>query len=192
MNLKTIILRFRDLVTSENGTIKQHKEIIDNHGYVWWAWWKKGGEKIPNDFSMLSTQVKENPVCVFLVDSGQNILYRAICNNIEVRTSTKIPSPEKDKTPTYYCNQSYYVWFKFTEIEQKNLTLITKLFYLIQIIFNLQISVENTIKLLVIPYCGYQICICQIMCLSIWLEKQGQHLPSIYVVVLAIKNLQGY
>lgn len=118
MNLKTVILRFRDLVTSENGTIEQHKAIIDNHGYVWWAWWKKGGEKVPNEFSLLSTRVKEAPVCVFLVDSGQNILYRAICNNIEVRTSTKIPSPEKDKTPTYYCDQSYYAWFKFTEIEQ--------------------------------------------------------------------------
>ena len=118
MNLKTVILRFRDLVTSENGTIEQHKAIIDNYGYVWWAWWKKGDEKIPNEFSMLSTRVKEDPVCVFLVDSGQNILYRAICNNIEVRTSAKIPSPEKDKTPVYYCDQSYYAWFRFTEIER--------------------------------------------------------------------------
>lgn len=118
MNPKTMILRFRDLVTSENGTIEQHKAIIDNHGYVWWAWWKKGGEKIPNDFSLLSTRVKEGPVCVFLVDSGRNILYRAICDSIKVRTSTKIPSPEKDKTPTYYCDQNYYAWFKFTKIEQ--------------------------------------------------------------------------
>lgn len=118
MNFKTIILRFRDLITSENGTIEQHKAIIDNHGYVWWAWWRKGGEKTPNDFSLLSTQVKDDPVCVFLVDSGQKILYRAICNDIEVRNSTKIPSPEKDKTPIYYCDQSYYAWFKFTKIEQ--------------------------------------------------------------------------
>ena len=118
MNLKTAILRFRDLVTSENGTIEHHRAIINKHGYVWWAWWKKGGEKIPNDFSLLSTRAKEDSICVFLVDSGQNILYRAICNGIEVRTSTKMSSPEKDKTPTYYCDQSYYAWFKFTEIEQ--------------------------------------------------------------------------
>ena len=105
------------LVTSDNGTIEQHKKIIDDNGYVWWAWWKKGGEKVPNDFSLLSTQVKEEPLYVFLVDSGQNVLYRAICNNIEVRSSTKISSPEKDKTPAYYCDQSYYAWFRFTRIE---------------------------------------------------------------------------
>lgn len=118
MNLKTVILRFRDLVTSENGTIEQHKAIIEKYGYVWWAWWKKGGEIIPNDFSLLSTRVKEDPIYIFLVDSGQNLLYRAMCNSIEVRTTTKMPSPEKDKTPKYYCDQSYYAWFRFTEIEQ--------------------------------------------------------------------------
>ena len=62
MNLKTVILRFRDLVTSENGTIEQHKALIDKYGYVWWTWWKKGGEKIPDDFSLLSTRVKENSI----------------------------------------------------------------------------------------------------------------------------------
>ena len=118
MNTNTVILRFRDLVTSENGTIEQHKAIIADHGYVWWAWWKKGGEKVPNDFSLLSTQVKENPIHVFLIDSGQNLLYRAICSNIEVRNSTKIHSPEKDKTPEYYRDQDYYVWLKFTGIER--------------------------------------------------------------------------
>lgn len=118
MNTKTVILRFRDLVTSENGTIEQHKAIIVDHGYVWWAWWKKGGEKVPDDFSLLSIQVKENPIHVFLVDSGQNLLYRAICSNIEVRNSTKIHSPEKDKTPEYYRDQDYYVWLKFTGIER--------------------------------------------------------------------------
>ena len=42
-----IILRFRDLVTKENDTIKQHQEIIQQHGSVWWGWWKKGTEKTP-------------------------------------------------------------------------------------------------------------------------------------------------
>lgn len=135
-----MILRFRDLVTSDNGTIEQHKKIIDDNGYVWWAWWKKGGEKVPNDFSLLSTQVKEEPLYVFLVDSGQNVLYRAICNNIEVRSSTKISSPEKDKTPAYYCDQSYYAWFRFTRIEpcdecelKNTLTYIAMIFLMMKI-----------------------------------------------------------
>lgn len=118
MNCETVILRFRDLVTSENGTIEQHKAIIHEHGYVWWAWWKKGGEKkTPNEFVLLSSQVEAAPIHIFLVDSGQNLLYRATCSCIRAISSIKILSPEKDKTPAYYCNQKYYAWFKFTEIE---------------------------------------------------------------------------
>lgn len=117
MACETMILRFRDLVTSENGTIKQHKEIIDKYGYVWWAWWKKGGEKTPKEFALLGTQAKEHAIQLFLVDSGQKLLYRATCELIESRSSTKIHSPEKEKTPKYYCDQEYFAWFKFTKIE---------------------------------------------------------------------------
>lgn len=117
MNFDTMILRFRDLVTSENGTIEQHKAIIAEHGYVWWAWWRKGGEKTPDEFSVLSTRAKEDPIRVYLVDSGQNLLYSAICCDIEARTSSKFRSPEEGKTPGYYREQEYYAWFKFAEIE---------------------------------------------------------------------------
>lgn len=36
--VETIVLRFRDLVTEENETISKHKKIIEEKGYVWWAW----------------------------------------------------------------------------------------------------------------------------------------------------------
>lgn len=117
MDFETMILRFRDLVTSENGTIEQHKEIIAEYGYVWWAWWKKGGEKTPKEFALLDAQAKECPIQVFLVDSGQKLLYHATCELIESRPSTKIHSPEREKTPKYYCDQEYFAWFKFTKIE---------------------------------------------------------------------------
>ena len=117
MDTDTIILRFRDLVTSENGTIEQHKAIIAEHGYVWWGWWNKDSEKVPDGFSLLSTQAKESPISVFLVDSGQNLLYRAACSDIEVHKKTKSSSPGKDKTPEYYRDQDYYAWFRFTSIE---------------------------------------------------------------------------
>ena len=117
MDNETMILRFRDLVTSENGTINQHKAIITAHGHVWWAWWKKGGEKVPDDFSLLSIRAKESSIAVFLVDSGQNLLFRAICNDIRVQEKDKLPSPDRDKTPEYYRDQKYYAWFQFTSIE---------------------------------------------------------------------------
>jgi len=115
---QTIILRFRDLVTEENGTIKRHQDVIVQNGYVWWAWWKKGNEATPvREFSSLATNAKTVPVHIFLVDSGQGLVYRAICEDIDLRTDQKISSPEIDKTPEYYCDQKYYAWFKFTQIE---------------------------------------------------------------------------
>ena len=52
--LKTVILRFRDLNTSN--TIKVHKDIIDLFGSVWWGWWAKPQEKVPIDeFNFLNT-----------------------------------------------------------------------------------------------------------------------------------------
>ena len=47
MEFKTVILRFRDLVTENNVTIARHKDMIDKKGYVWWGWWNKGNEKLP-------------------------------------------------------------------------------------------------------------------------------------------------
>lgn len=116
---ETIILRFRDLVTAENETIKKHKAIIEESSYVWWAWWKKGGEKTPvEEFAPLSVRVTSNPIDVYLVDSGQNLVYRAVCKGIALREEEKMPSPEKEKTPEYYRNLDYCAWFKFTKIEE--------------------------------------------------------------------------
>ena len=121
MEFQTIILRFRDLVTEENGTIERHKDVIEQKGYVWWAWWKKGNETTPvQEFSFLGTNAKTTPVSIFLVDSGQRLVYRAICEAVELKINQKIASPEKDKTPEYYRDQEYFAWFKFRKIELCN------------------------------------------------------------------------
>lgn len=118
----TIILRFRDLVTSDDETINSHKSIIDSKGYVWWAWWKKGNESVPSDeFAILSQRAseadKDKPIKVFLVDSGQNKLYAANCLEIKSSKSKKLKSPEKNATPEYYSSKIYYAWFKLSSIE---------------------------------------------------------------------------
>lgn len=52
------------------------------------------------------------------MDSGQEQLYKAICTDIKYSKTKKIISPESDFTPNYYNNQSYYAWFKFSNIEE--------------------------------------------------------------------------
>ncbi len=116
-DFETVILRFRDLVTAENETIEKHAAVIKKYGYVWWAWWKKGNEKTPVDeFASLRVKAESKPLKIFLVDSGQDLVYEAVCEDIKIKTEEKIPSPEKEKTPEYYCDQEYYAWFKFTKI----------------------------------------------------------------------------
>lgn len=117
--VETIVLRFRDLVTEENETISKHKEIIEEKGFVWWAWWKKGAEVTPiAEFSFLSNQAKENSISIYLLDSGQDKLYKAKCDDIESRKNTPINSPERDHTPVYYKEKAYFAWFKFFNIEE--------------------------------------------------------------------------
>lgn len=122
MEFQTIILRFRDLVTENGVTIKRHKDMIDKNGYVWWGWWKKGNEEIPfNEFAVLGCLVKETPRYFYLMDSGQEKLYMAKCSGVECKQSEKIKSPDKNYTPRYYNDKSYYAWFKFEEIKECDL-----------------------------------------------------------------------
>lgn len=121
MNIKTIILRFRDLITADKQTISMHQEIINQKGYVWWGWWKKGEEKTPlQEFSYLGTKARESFIIIFLVDSGQNLVYKAQCIDIVCQQNQKMPSPDKEATPGYYCEQDYYAWFKIESIEECN------------------------------------------------------------------------
>lgn len=115
----TLVMRFRDLVTKEGGTISKHQDIIKKDGCVWWAWWKKGNEKTPMDaFSIMAEQVRRKSIIIFLIDSGQSYVYKATCEEIEWDSDKKIASPEQDKTPEYYCDQQYHAWFKFTKISK--------------------------------------------------------------------------
>lgn len=130
MEFCTIILRFRDLVTEENRTIELHQEIIKSKNYVWWGWWNKGNEKVPFDeFAVLKQQMKET-LDLYLMDSGQKRLYKAKCCDMEYRAEGKIESPKIDHTPDYYNNQSYYAWFKLTEIQECDSTLVRKFSYI--------------------------------------------------------------
>ncbi len=117
----SIILRFRDLSTpADTTTIKEHKGIIAEKHYVWWGWWRKQGETVPeNAFRGILTEIgKSGPYKIFLFHTGKYQLYRARLADIKWDTRlTPIPTPERQATPHYYGDAHYLVWFKLTNIE---------------------------------------------------------------------------
>ena len=113
----TVALRFRDLA---GPTIPEHRGRIDQKGTVWWAWWAKPEEKIPRDFLADLTDRLESgeDIWLFLVDSGNHLVYRAKLRAIKVAEGSQpIGSPDKESTPEYYAEQEYRVWFEFLAIE---------------------------------------------------------------------------
>ena len=121
--LETILLRFRDLSTSEGATISFHRNIVATKEYVWWGWWSKRGEKVPYEtFTLLNERAYEEGVAVYLFDSGRQKFYEAKLFEIKFsnRPSERVASPEKEATPEYYRDTSYLAWFKFGAIEDTN------------------------------------------------------------------------
>src|SRR4051794_36066506 len=113
----TVALRFRDLA---GPTIPAHRERIAQGGSAWWAWWSKPEEKVPREFLAELTARLENAedVWLFLVDSGLKQVYRAKLKAIAVAPGSQpIESPDVARTPAYYSEQKYLVWFEFTAID---------------------------------------------------------------------------
>lgn len=119
---ESLILRFRDVVTERDGTVKAHREFCAlKRGHVWWAWWNKAGERVPpQEFATLNTLAsRPEGLQVWLYDSGQGQLYLAHCRALSwsQMLDATIPSPQKARTPSYYRQREYLAWFKFTAIE---------------------------------------------------------------------------
>lgn len=118
-NIKTIVLRYRDL--SSKDTIKLHSDIIKTKKSVWWGWWAKPQEKVAlEQFSELKKHANSKEgLKLFLLDSGKVELRTAICTDICFDPTGKtIPSPAKTATPTYYRRSEYMIWFKLVEISK--------------------------------------------------------------------------
>ena len=66
METKTLILRFRDLVTNKGETIQKHANICKEKGFVWWGWWNKAGEQVPSQLlSTLNDKIGESELEIF-------------------------------------------------------------------------------------------------------------------------------
>ncbi|WP_316235369.1 MULTISPECIES: metallophosphoesterase [unclassified Bradyrhizobium] len=122
----SIILRFRDLSTpAGTTTIEEHKKIIAARGYVWWGWWHKQGETVPEQaFRDILTEIgRTGGYVIYLFDSGKYKLNRA--RIVDIRWDNKltpIATPERDATPNYYGDAHYLAWFKLDLIEDTALT----------------------------------------------------------------------
>src|SRR5262249_2573457 len=118
IDVTTMVLRFRDLVTAPGGTIQEHYDVIQKEGVVWWGWWSKAGGTIPDDgFPHLKGRAEAAPLTVSLFDSGYTRVHRAVCHDIKWQTThARFGSPDPKRTPPYYKKQQYLAWFQFREI----------------------------------------------------------------------------
>lgn len=117
-DVKTIILRFRDLATDD--TIREHQEVINEKGYCYWGWWNKPQEKIPMElFSQLLIGLGSAPKTIYLFNSGSLKLYSVECTSIDYDpTGTEKQAKEIEAVPSYYRMSKCKCWFGFTKITE--------------------------------------------------------------------------
>ena len=120
-DFSSVIFRYRDLSTpAGTTTIEEHRSIIVAKGYVWWGWWNKQGESVPEDaFREILSEIKRSSRYeVFLFDTGRYQLRRAFLSDM-VWDPRLVPiaSPEREATPNYYGDSHYLAWFRLTEIQ---------------------------------------------------------------------------
>ena len=121
LTFTTVVLRFRDLVTTADDTIRLHTEIIAQAGGVWWGWWSKGTERIPGEpFRKINAAAKGGGLEILLLDSGTGKVYRAMCSDLRWQaTHESMASPDPAQTPPYYRERPYLAWFRLTLIEEQ-------------------------------------------------------------------------
>src|SRR5271166_7153961 len=117
----SIILRFRDLSTpAGTTTVDEHKKIVDKRHNVWWGWWHKQGETVPeNAFREILAEIRKSVRYeIFLFDTGKYKLHRAYLVDIKWDPRlTLIATPKRLWTPKYYGDSHYLTWFKLSGIE---------------------------------------------------------------------------
>lgn len=117
----TLLLRFRDLSCPRGETISRHKEIIQDKGYVWWGWWNKAHEKLPSDtIKELNLKEQEPQKYVYLFDSDQQKIYKAIVLDYKADFDGKVDTPDITHTPNYYVENTHSLWLKFNHIVEVN------------------------------------------------------------------------
>lgn len=107
--MKSIALRFSENFSPEDGTIAEHKKIIDKIGYVYYG--KMGSSVSDKNINLIMSQ--ERPK-ILLIHSGGTKRYWAYIDKISKE------KPSFDEFPQYYHDTSdnFKTWFKVTDFEE--------------------------------------------------------------------------
>ena len=107
----SVALRFRD-TTPGIDTIAQHRDLLEEHGSVWWGWWKKDFEE--NHSNFFATAGDE--IDLFILDRSTERMFIASARESRVGTNTPL---ELELIPFYYRSSTKEVhgWFRLTSIE---------------------------------------------------------------------------
>ena len=82
LTFTTMVLRFRDLATTADDTIRLHTEIIAQAGGVWCGC-GAGTERVPDEpFRMIEAAAACGGLEILLWDSGTGKVYRAMCSDL--------------------------------------------------------------------------------------------------------------
>lgn len=111
---RRVILRFRDLVTEEGGTVKEHREILRSYGEVWWGWWMRQYETSPRELlaELREKIAQAGQILGYLFNTGEGKLFSSTIADIRVAPpGTKIGPPDPERTPEYYSRGRYPAWF---------------------------------------------------------------------------------
>lgn len=122
MSIK-IILRFRDLITEDGGTINDHQTLISNFGEVWWGWWMKQDEVPPMElFKNMADDIEKNNFTIsYLFNSGVSRIYAINIIRILVAPHrNRIGPPNPEISPSYYHRGRFPAWFLLNSIQEVN------------------------------------------------------------------------
>lgn len=115
--MKTIALRFSDNIAPKDGTISEHRKIIDHIGYVWYG---KFGAKVSETVRnmIMSSENKR----ILLIHSGTIKRYWLYIDAISYTC------PERNAIPEYYREiaESVKTWFKVIQIEDADRKVMAK------------------------------------------------------------------
>ncbi len=115
--MKGIALRFFEKFAPEDGTIAEHKKLLNKNGYVYYG--KMGAPVSDKNIDML---MKQDVVRVLLIHSGKTDRYWATVDKIVKQC------PPFDTFPSYYHDMAdrFTTWFRIIKIETAPKDVMTK------------------------------------------------------------------
>ncbi len=103
-----------------NETLKEHKNLLNEHGEVWWALFHEGDKKSPmggKKIKRIERQLKNKQKTNVLLTTknGDRRWHIGLLEDIKYFENGGIPA-NKSLIPDYYRDEEYEIWFKFTRI----------------------------------------------------------------------------